>query len=596
MISLVNASLLGDFWNKITGKVVDNETETTNETEATKETETVEPEPEPETCPASISISFDKSTYNIGEQFEVAMRVLDSQGNPLPDYVFYIKMYDDRWHTPSQEKTDSDGYVKRTGTIENLLSGTIKVLFNVYTQETSSCSKVEDNTEIEIKPQEQEPVSETESEIETGSVPTTCAASIKVTFDKELYYIGDTANILIGIFDSQGNPIPNYVFHNQIYDTRWHTPGQEKTGSDGYFRIQPKVEKEQTTLGKIKFKVYTAEYSNCNSVEDIVGVEVRERERERKQEPVQCAMGTCIPVEESPKKPIEIPEDKVFYKCNGCELEDKCYPMGYRKEGKYCSDNNEFIGQIKSTCDNNFECESNICISGECVGEGLMKKIIKWFKKLFGGDEDEGEEEPGLEMCSKLLIEKDIKDYKYKESMYGENEHMYVPILSEDGENLGTIKCCAVAYMDKENIAHGVLFCPYDDETDISNSIRWIIARERNINIVFGEYKGEKVFRDTNNQIAAWTSNEYLIAVGAGAEKDVPLPEDIADAYLKKYPSDFDLTEDDIPYVEPQPTPKPFVYCTPEDEKATQKCADGGGKPQTDGHKENDCEVYAGCV
>ena len=52
-----------------------------------------------------------------------------------------------------------------------------------------------------------------------------------------------------------------------------------------------------------------------------------------------------------------------------------------------------------------------------------MKKILKWFKKLFG-DEDE-DEEPGLEMCSKLLIEKNIKDYEYFVSEYGNLKHSH---------------------------------------------------------------------------------------------------------------------------------------------------------------------------
>ena len=46
-VSLVSASLIGDVWNKITGRVVGNETEATNETEA-------------EECAASISVSFNQ--------------------------------------------------------------------------------------------------------------------------------------------------------------------------------------------------------------------------------------------------------------------------------------------------------------------------------------------------------------------------------------------------------------------------------------------------------------------------------------------------------------------------------------------------------
>jgi len=89
--------------------------------------------------------------------------------------------------------------------------------------------------------------------------------------------------------------------------------------------------------------------------------------------------------------PIKIPKEKnegkkIAYVCQGCELDDKCYPLGYRKNKKYCSDNNEFINQVekKITCENNFECSSNVCVSGECISEGLIKKILNWFRRLFG--------------------------------------------------------------------------------------------------------------------------------------------------------------------------------------------------------------------
>ena len=85
-----------------------------------------------------------------------------------------------------------------------------------------------------------------------------------------------------------------------------------------------------------------------------------------------------------------IPEEKIFYKCNGCELEDKCYLMGYRMSGEYCSDEMEFVSQLEesSSCDNNFECKSNLCIDGECISGGLFRKILNWFRKLFGFGED----------------------------------------------------------------------------------------------------------------------------------------------------------------------------------------------------------------
>jgi len=86
--------------------------------------------------------------------------------------------------------------------------------------------------------------------------------------------------------------------------------------------------------------------------------------------------------------PIKISEEEVEeknYKCIGCLSNSKCYPSGYKKSGLYCSDNYEFVEQIKSegVCDNNFECKSNVCVSNQCVSEGLIQKILNWFKNLF---------------------------------------------------------------------------------------------------------------------------------------------------------------------------------------------------------------------
>ena len=72
--------------------------------------------------------------------------------------------------------------------------------------------------------------------------------------------------------------------------------------------------------------------------------------------------------------------------CYGCLKETTCYPLGYRKSGEYCSESKSFILQSSSdlNCDNNFECSSNICVSGKCISEGFIQKILNWFKNLFG--------------------------------------------------------------------------------------------------------------------------------------------------------------------------------------------------------------------
>ncbi len=71
---------------------------------------------------------------------------------------------------------------------------------------------------------------------------------------------------------------------------------------------------------------------------------------------------------------------------NSCSLDSKCYPLGYRKSGNYCSEEGSFVLQLESdkSCENNFECDSNICVDSKCISGGLFSKIMDWFKNLFG--------------------------------------------------------------------------------------------------------------------------------------------------------------------------------------------------------------------
>jgi hypothetical protein len=74
--------------------------------------------------------------------------------------------------------------------------------------------------------------------------------------------------------------------------------------------------------------------------------------------------------------------------CNGCSLNNKCYPYGFRLSQNYCdSDSSNFINQSipNSVCNNNFECDSNLCVNNSCVSGSLWQKIMTWFSHLFGG-------------------------------------------------------------------------------------------------------------------------------------------------------------------------------------------------------------------
>jgi len=438
--------------------------------------------------------------------------------------------------------------------------------------------------------------------------PETCAARIQITFNKDVYIIGDDVKIIIEIFDSQGNHLPNYAFYGQMYDDRWHTPDLQRTDSSGYLIHTGTAEKPGGGVTEVKFKVYTKETSSCGSVQDTGEV---------KFELGECGIGGCAPEPRCRDKIrmcggecVPCPEEdddnggEIFYPCNGCELESKCYTYGYRKAGNYCSDENDvFVSQSgdDETCENNFECKTNLCIDSNCVSSNLLNKFFAWLRNMFGGGE-----EPGPKDCSKLLIEKDIGNYDYNQSLYDFKEGK-VPLYSENGEQIEIIACCAAQYFSQEGEENMGMVCPFDNRADVENSINWLLIK--NPNLVLGEYKGEKVLNDRNN-VVAWTSNNYIVATGGRGEGVILTEEYIAGAYLDKYPND--LEEIDIT-VDGRVLP-PLVFCTEEDEKATEECTNRGGNWGSDpsaldgteegkkrcieskGFGEGCCEVYSGCT
>ena len=90
-----------------------------------------------------------------------------------------------------------------------------------------------------------------------------------------------------------------------------------------------------------------------------------------------CPDGTC-------QEECDIAED---VQCPfGCSYNKKCLPIGVRSKDMYCSIEGDMKSQLSENeaCDNNFECESNLCVSDQCVSDSLIKKILNWFKKSFG--------------------------------------------------------------------------------------------------------------------------------------------------------------------------------------------------------------------
>jgi len=72
--------------------------------------------------------------------------------------------------------------------------------------------------------------------------------------------------------------------------------------------------------------------------------------------------------------------------CTSITEGEECEPIGLRKSGKYCSLDKEWSSQKLEDefCENNFECDSNLCVTNKCISAGLLRRIMEWLKKLFG--------------------------------------------------------------------------------------------------------------------------------------------------------------------------------------------------------------------
>jgi hypothetical protein len=114
--------------------------------------------------------------------------------------------------------------------------------------------------------------------------------------------------------------------------------------------------------------------------------------------PSGCKNGVCSKIEPTTETgPIEIVKPEETSQgtittpiveevvCNGCVKDKNCYPIGYRTESQFC-DNKQFTNQKQAdaSCNNNFECSTNLCVDNECVSSGFWQAIMRFFKNLFG--------------------------------------------------------------------------------------------------------------------------------------------------------------------------------------------------------------------
>tara|TARA_Y100000310_G_scaffold345318_1_gene463732 strand:+ start:2405 stop:4657 length:2253 start_codon:yes stop_codon:yes gene_type:complete len=95
-----------------------------------------------------------------------------------------------------------------------------------------------------------------------------------------------------------------------------------------------------------------------------------------------------------PQRPEQQEVPKTPQCINGCLVDDTCIPIGIRNENGYCDVDKTLKTQkqLDLSCENNYECATNQCSSGQCIDleqelretKGLLQKILDWLGRLFG--------------------------------------------------------------------------------------------------------------------------------------------------------------------------------------------------------------------
>ena len=60
----------------------------------------------------------------------------------------------------------------------------------------------------------------------------------------------------------------------------------------------------------------------------------------------------------------------------GCPYNGECLPVGTRVSDRYCDFTQSLRVQKEGDCDNNYECKSNVCLSGDCLSENGGKNLL----------------------------------------------------------------------------------------------------------------------------------------------------------------------------------------------------------------------------
>ena len=232
--------------------------------------------------------------------------------------------------------------------------------------------------------------------------------------------------------------------------------------------------------------------------------------------------------------------------CNGCESNGKCLPFGTRKivdeVDSYCDLEGRWAGQssLSASCQNDYECQTNECSNGKCEDlakkleetENTLNKLLDFVKKFFGVEEDT------------FVIEEDFGVIEYQESDFDKNGKL--DILNNPGvgyEGYYTPEIFVLVQDHEKDINEKVFIGALLDELD---NIQFEDENEFDQHFYCGESQSDDFF-------CTWISDDIFVALivkdfeGEDSLEGVQDSfEEMAQAYLEKFPSTITMNIEDI--------------------------------------------------
>jgi len=213
----------------------------------------------PGACPSRIETALDKQHYNVNDVLTFTIRILDNNGNPMPNQVFYInKSLNGGYKWTRTFVTNSNGIYEFRGTVtsESIGDDTYLTYVNV-----TGCPYISDTAYFDVPP-----TTIPTSTTTTTALPSVCPSRIETALDKQHYNVNDVLTFTIRILDNNGNPMPNQLFYiNKSLNGEYKWTRAYETASNGIRELRLTVTSE--SIGDDTYLTYV-NVAGCDYISD----------------------------------------------------------------------------------------------------------------------------------------------------------------------------------------------------------------------------------------------------------------------------------------------------------------------------------------